>query len=302
MVTNKTITRRSLLGAALAAPFAFEIPPAQASQPAGMPSISRIVSMDLLLTELLVTLDLQPIATANVPLYQRLVGDPALDSTVADLGPLNEPNIEYMLSLKPDHILMADWQASSLEVLEKIAPVTAYPVFAGKTPAVEHVQGLLRRLSMQTDRRRVADTIIDNCERAIETAARALSGFDRPVYVCRFNRDGRSVAMFAGNGLIGDMLRRLSLRNAFEGRVNASGVTSVALNRLAENSDAVIIHFDRGAETDAALDRLARNPIWQAFPPIRAGRIVRMPVIYPNGGVRSAERLAEQMREGLSNV
>jgi len=302
MVTDKSITRRRLLGAALAAPFAFANTPGQASLTGATPPVSRIVSMDLLLTELLVTLGRQPVATANVPLYQRLVGDPVLDSTVADLGPLNEPNIEYMLSLRPDHILMADWQASSLEMLEKIAPVTTYPVFAGKTPAIEHVQGLLRRLAMQTDRLAVADTIIDTCEKVIETASRALSGFDRPVYVCRFNRDGRNVAMFGGNGLIGDMLKRLSLRNAFEGRVNASGVTSVALNRLAENSDAVLIHFDRGTETDAALDRLAQNPIWNAFPAVRAGRIVRMPVIYPNGGVRSAQRLAGQMREGLSNV
>jgi len=302
MVTHRGITRRSLLGTVLAAPLAFTITAGQAGQTGGMPSMSRIVSMDLLLTELLVTLGLQPIATANVPLYQRLVVDPAIDNTVADLGPLNEPNIEYMLSLRPDHILMADWQALSLEMLGKIAPVTTYPVFAGKTPAVEHVQVLLRRLAMQTDRIAIAETMINNCERAIETASHALSGFDRPVYVCRFNRDGRNVAMFGGNGLIGDMLERLSLRNAFEGRVNASGVTSVTLNRLAENSDAVIIHFDRGAETDAALDRLAHNPIWNAFPAVQAGRIVRMPVIYPNGGVRSAERLAEQMREGLSNV
>jgi iron complex transport system substrate-binding protein len=258
--------------------------------------------MDLLLTELLVTLGRQPVATANIPLYQRLVGDPALDGAVADLGPLNEPNTEYMLSQKPDHILVADWQAASLEMLEKIAPVTAYPVFAGKTPAIEHVQQLLRLIATQTDRLTVAENNISDCERAIETASRALSGFDRPVYVCRFNRDGRNVAMFGGNGLIGDMLKRLNLRNAFEGRVNASGVTSVALNRLAENSDAVLIHFDRGVETDAALDRLAQNPIWNAFPAVRAGRIVRMPVIYPNGGVRSAERLAEQMCEGLSNV
>jgi len=302
MVIDKPITRRRLIGAAFAAPFAFVTTPGNADQSSAKSPMSRIVSMDLLLTELLVTLGQQPVATANVPLYQRLVADPGLNSNVADLGPLNEPNIEYMFSLKPDHILMADWQASSLEALRKIAPVTTYPVFAGKTPAVEHVQAVLRRIASQTDRPAIADQAINDCERAISAASHALAGFDRPIYVCRFNRDGRNVAIFGGNGLIGDMLRRLGLQNAFTGRVNASGVTSAALNRLAEHSDAVIVHFDRGAETDAALGRLSRNPIWSAFPAVRAGRVVRMPVIYPNGGVRSAERLAIQMREGLLDV
>lgn len=302
MVIDRSITRRELLGAALAAPFAFVSTSGRTDQSGDTSSISRIVSMDLLLTELLVTLGQQPVATANVPLYQRLVGDPALDSDVADLGPLNEPNIEYMFSLRPDHILIADWQAPSLDALRKVAPVTAYPVFAGKTPAVDHVQALLRQIAKQTDCSAVADQAINDCERAISAASRSLTGFDRPVYVCRFNRDGRNLAIFGGNGLIGDMLKRLDLQNAFTGRVNASGVTSAALNRLTENSEAVIVHFDRGSETDAALERLSQNPIWNAFPAVRAGRVLRMPVIYPNGGVRSAERLAIQLSEGLSHA
>ncbi|MGV8938562.1 MAG: ABC transporter substrate-binding protein [Allorhizobium sp.] len=297
MVNSHHINRRKFIGAALAAPALFSLPGTGMAIPP-----RRIVSMDLLLTELLLTLGIQPVAIANVPLYRRLVAEPALSAKVADLGPLNEPNLEYLQVLAPDLLLMADWQTAGLDNLNRIAKVMPLPVFPGKIPAVAFVQALLRQLGELTGRPEEADAAIAACERALSDARTAIGDPPRPVYVCRFNRDGRNAAVFGGNGMIGDTLARLGLHNAFTGRVNGSGVTSVSLKRLTDVPEAIIVHFDRGTETDRALERLADSPLWNAFPAVREGRVVRMPVIYPNGGVRSVERLATQLASSLAEV
>ncbi|NWJ25729.1 ABC transporter substrate-binding protein [Rhizobium sp. RM] len=258
--------------------------------------------MDLLITELLLTIGAVPVATSNIPLYQRLVANPSMPDSVSDLGPLNEPNLEYLQRLSPSRIFVADWQAAGLETATRIAPVTPIPVFAGKTPAIAHCEALIAKLADMTGHVFAARSAVAGMRSEIDETRARLKSFSRPVYVCRFNRDGRNLALFGGNGLLGDMLKQLGLRNAFSGRVNAAGVTNAPLIRLADEPDAVIIHFDRGQETDIALQRLEAGALWHVLPAVKNGRVIRMPVIYPNGGIRSAERFANQLGQKLGTI
>lgn len=296
------ISRRDVLGAALAAPLVILSERRAHAEPSKSARPERLVSLDLLITELLVTLGEVPIAIANIPLYLRLVANPALPDSVEDLGPLNEPNLEFLQRLTPTRVLAADWQAPSLMPLTRIAPVLPIRVFPGKTPALEHCESLLSDMAELTGRQAAAKTAIAATVAAVDTARSALSGFARPVYICRFNRDGRNIALFGGNGMLGDVANRLNIRNAYKGRVNGAGVTNAPLSRLADEPDAVIIHFDRGAETDVALARLEESALWHALPAVREGRVQRMPVIYPNGGLRSAERFATQIGTLLAKI
>lgn len=260
---------------------------------------SRLVSMDLLITELLLTLGVVPLATANVALYRRLVAQPVLPEAVRDLGPLAEPNLDYLRYLAPERILLADWQGAGLAPLARIAPLTALPVLPGNQPAVAHGEALLRQLAALVAEPARAEPPIARCAAALGQGGAALRGFTRPVYVCRFNRDGRNLSLFGGRGMIGDTLARLGLVNAYGGRVNGFGVTSAPVLRLAERPEAVIVHFDRGVETEAALARLRQSPVWNALPAVRQGRLVRLPVVYPNGGPCAVTRLARALAEGL---
>lgn len=286
-----SLSRRTFLKGAIAATFV-----AFASGVRAMGSPGRIVSTELLVTELLLTLGIEPLAVANVPLYRRLVAEPPLGEAAVDLGPLQEPNMEYLQLLKPDLIVIAEWQASGLENLDRIAPTVSLNSFPGKTPAVRHAQDLLRELGGLTGRERQAEEWTARCELSIDEARMQLQAKPQaPLYLCRFNQDGRHAAIFGGNGLVGDVLSRLGLANAWKGRVNASGVASIGIEQLAGNPDARIVHFDRGRETDLAMERLAESPLWRALPAVRENRITRMPVIYPSGGVMSAARLAAQL-------
>jgi len=290
-------TRRAVLGGiglALAG-----LASAHAQIPAG-PAARRVATIDLLLTETLLTLGVTPVAVGNIPLYRRLVAEPTLPDGVPDLGPLQEPNLELLQHLRPDLILAPSWAEAGPHGLERIAPVAWLPTFSTEKPAVEHVRNLLLRVAAMTGREAEARAWSDRADAALAEARQALQPWtDRPVYVVRFNEDGRHAAIFGGAGMIGDVLTRMGLRNAWTGRTNVWGTTSIGIEQLAGNAEARLIHFDRGAETERALRQLAASPLWAALPAVRQGRVIEMPVVYPNGGLASATRFAQQLARVL---
>ncbi|MGK9232408.1 ABC transporter substrate-binding protein [Inquilinus limosus] len=289
--------RRALLGGiglALAGPAWAR---AQAPGPA-----RRVACLDLLLTETLLTLGITPAAVGNIPLYERLVAEPALPDGVPDLGPLQEPNLELLQYLRPDLVLAPSWAEVGQNNLERIAPVAWLPTFSKEKPALDHARDLLIRVAALTgrDAEARARAWANRADAALAEARRVLDPWtDRPVYVVRFMEDGRHAAIFGGNGMIGDVLSRLGLRNAWTGRANVWGTTSIGIEQLAGNAEARLIHFDRGAETERALRQLATSPLWAALPAVRRGRVIEMPVVYPNGGLFSATRFAQQLAQVL---
>lgn len=256
----------------------------------------RVVSLDLMLTEQLLTLGVPPLAVANIPLYARLVAEPALPAGVEDVGPQQEPNRELMQYLQPDLIVGLSWQAFRQQALARIAPVAFLPPPGRAGAPVEGVQDLLAELGRRTGREGEAAAQNARLRTRLAQGRAALDGrVSRPVYLVRFLEDGRHAAVFGTRSLIGDVAARLGLANAWAGRGNASGVATLGIADLAEVPEAGLIHFDRGAETARALARLGESPFWQALPLVRAGRVAAMPVIYPSGGVASALRLIAQM-------
>lgn len=284
------LDRRALLKAAAALPVLWAAPGFAVAGPA-----SRLVALDLLATELLLTLGITPLGIANRALYERLVAEPALPGSVEDLGPLTEPNAEFLKLLRPEIIVLAAWQSDMLARLTAIAPFHMLAAAPRDVAATAHLAKLLDELGALTGRAAEARQWLGRMNDVLSAARTALAARNaRPLYVCRFAANGRNVAIFGGNGLIGDVLKRLGLENAWQGRTNAAGVASIGIEQLVR-PDARIVHFDRGAETLRALENLAQSPLWQALPAVRAGRISTMPVIYPSGGVASAIRFAEQL-------
>ncbi|MDR6287829.1 iron complex transport system substrate-binding protein [Inquilinus ginsengisoli] len=264
------------------------------------PAARRVACLDLLLTETLLTLGVTPAAVGNIPLYQRLVAEPVLPDGVPDLGPLQEPNLELLQQLRPDLILAPSWAEVGSNDIERIAPVAWLPTFSTQKPALEHARSLLAQVAAMTGRDAEAQAWSARADAALAEARQALAPFaDRPVYVVRFMEDGRHAAIFGGNGMIGDVLARLGLTNAWTGRTNVWGTTSIGIEQLAGNPEARLIHFNRGAETDRALRQLAGSPLWQALPAVRQGRVIETPVVYPNGGLSSAARFAGQLARAV---
>lgn len=181
--------------------------------------------------------------------------------------------------------------------------MTWLPTFArGRGPLdftrdlLARIAGLARREAQAAELQRDADATLAEATERLRTHA------GRPAYLLRFAEDGRRTAIFGDASMVGDVLVRTGLRNAYTGRANIWGTASIGIERLVEVPEALIIHFERGAETVRAMKRLAESPIWNALPAVRAGRVLGMPVIYPNGGMVSATRFARQLAGLLSGA
>jgi ferric hydroxamate transport system substrate-binding protein len=305
--------RRALL-AGLAAgvlglvPGGFAASPAGASddprraETGGAPA-ARVVALDGLFAETLLAIGLVPVAIANRPLYEKLIAQPPLPDSVLDLGPLQEPNLEFLSLIAPDLILAAPWQAQIQVALTRIAPVVALPIVAGAREPIDHLDALTRDLGDRVDRAAAARALVAGTDGALAEARAALAGrTGRPVYICRFRDDGRQLAVFGTRSTVGAVAQRLGLTNAWTGRQSGAGTVLAAVEDLAEVPDATLIHFDRGAETARALGRLDDSPLWRALPAVRAGRVIRMPVVHPNGGLPSAARFARQVAAALGKA
>lgn len=266
---------------------------------AGAPA-ARVVALDGLFAETLLAIGLVPVAIANRPLYEKLIALPPLPDSVLDLGPLQEPNLEFLSLIAPDLILAAPWQAQIQVALARIAPVAALPIVAGTREPIDHLDALTRDIGARTDRGAGARALIAGTDAALAEARADLAGAaGRPVYICRFRDDGRQLAVFGSRSTVGAVAQRLGLTNAWTGRQSAAGTVLAAVEDLADVPDATLIHFDRGAETARALTRLNDSPIWRALPAVRAGRVIRLPVVHPNGGLPSAARFARQVAAAL---
>jgi iron complex transport system substrate-binding protein len=260
-------------------------------------SAPRVVSLELQLTEILVSLGAPPVAAADNALYRRLIGRPELPAGVADLGPIQQPNLEFLQILAPDVIVAPAWEAgANRAALARVAPVNVIGDLAPQ-PALERLYGTARRLGALVGREQAAEGLIGEAETAFERAQGTIS--PQPTLLCRFFEDGRHLAVFGSKSVMGAVAERVGVVNAWPGRQSAFGTTVAAVEDLAGMPDARVVHFDRGAETERAMQRLQASPLWRALPPVRRAEIIGMPVVHPNGGLASATRLAEQLSRAL---
>ncbi len=260
---------------------------------AGAPGSPRIATTELVLTQTALALGLPPVAAGNVPLYRRLVDEPLMPSGPADLGPLNEPNLELLQYLKPDLIFAASWQRVSQGALERIAPVRWLDTFALDGKPLANAFRLTERIGAEIGRDEQAATIVSNAKAAFQQARRHLAdGPRKAVYIVRFLDDGRHLAVFGRGSLVEETFAEIGVENAWRGTSNAFGGAFVGVERLAERPDAVVLSFARtGVDPKAALESLSRNPLWRALPFVQDGRVIPLAPFFPAGGLPSAVRL-----------
>lgn len=291
---NPSLSRRGALRAvataAVSAAVCVSARPAPAAQ-------KRVVSLELQLTEILVSLGAAPVAAADNPLYRRLIGQPELPANVLDLGPIQQPNLEFLEYLAPDLMVLPAWEASANRAtLARVAPVEVIGDLE-RRPPLDNLDLISRRLAAIVGREGTRVALAAALDEACARANAVVS--PQPTLLCRFFEDGRHLAVFSSNSVLGAVAARSGVANAWKGRQNAFGTALAAVETLASMPEARIVHFHRGAETDRALARLDRSPLWRALPPVARGEVIAMPVVHPNGGLASATRLADQLRAAL---
>ncbi|HEY8611364.1 MAG TPA: ABC transporter substrate-binding protein [Roseomonas sp.] len=256
----------------------------------------RVAVIDWGLAETVLALGVTPVAAAELRGYARWVREPPMPEGVVDLGLRGEPNLELLHRQAPDVILTTPQFAPFLPRLERIAPVASFSTYVpGGNPLTrsQATAGELGRLLRQEDDARA---LLARAEALFETKAQHLAAqSERPLLVASFV-DARHLRVYGRNSLFGATLERLGLVNGWSKETGFWGFSTVAIDQLAQPLEARLILVEPTPPEVAA--NLARNPLWQALPAARMGRVTKLPPCWAFGGLPSAMRFARLLAHG----
>ena len=291
---------------AVASPTPEMRPPVIARASDQLPAVARrIVSLDDLSTELLVSLGITPVAVANLAGYRRYVGigaDALADSV--PLGSPQQPDLEGILRMQPDLIVGVSYLHLSLFArLDAMAPTVLFDVSlaSGARDGVALGEDMLAALGDLTDRRARAAEVIaasrDTLARARQRIADAgMTG--RPlVALYPMSREGTFIVSNQRT-LIVSLLSRLGATSPWQLASAYSLHRRIGIEEIAEQPDLTALFI--GGQQQAPM---FSTPMWQALPVARSGRFAFLPTPYWTfGGPVSAGRLADQIVQAVQGM
>ncbi|WP_229827923.1 iron-siderophore ABC transporter substrate-binding protein [Pigmentiphaga litoralis] len=285
------------------APGAGQTGPVIARQSADLPARARrIVSLDDLSTEILMSLGVAPLAAANLDSYRRYVdlhADLLKDSQ--PLGSPQQPDLEALVRLQPDLIVGVSYLHLPLfDRLQRIAPTLLFQVSLapGSLDGVDIGAAMLATLGNMTGRQDIARRMLASSARAVSQtraaiASKGLAGTPVvPFYP--LSREGTFIVS-NDQSMIAALMNRLDVANPWRLASGHALHRRIGVREIAGRNDltALFVGGQEGAP-------LFKTPLWQALPVARAGRYAFLPSPYWTfGGPTSVERLAGQVADAV---
>jgi iron complex transport system substrate-binding protein len=259
---------------------------------------ARIVSLVPAVTEMLFVIGAGP-RVVGVSSFDRY---PPEVATRARVGALLDPDVERILSLRPDLVVLH----ASQEDLQSQLKRAGVPLFAYSHGGLDNVARTMRALGARTGTAAAADRAAGSLEQRLARLRGRTAGRPRPRTLLVFGRERfglRNIYASGGVGFLHDMLEVGGAVNVFGDakRESVQATTEAILARAPE----VIVELHYSGSLDR--ERLQRErQAWQALsavPAVRGGRLYLLvgdEFVVPGPRIVSAaERLARVLHPEL---
>jgi iron complex transport system substrate-binding protein len=248
----------------------------------------RIISLVPSVTEMLFAMGAGPrvVGVSNFDEY------PAEVKTRTKVGGLIDPDIELILSLKPDLIVVYGTQSELRTQMER----AGIPMFPYEHAGMADITTTIRALGQRVGSGPAATTLADRIDGDIADIRRRVAGRPHPRTMLVFGRDSetlRGVYASGGIGFLHDMLEAAGATDVFADikRQSVQATTELVLTRAPE----VILEIREGAGTR----NLRAWDVLGSVPAVRNHRIYLVTgdeMVTPGPRVASAvRRLAEAL-------
>ena len=229
---------------------------------------SRIISLVPAVTEMLFA----------IGAGQEVVGVSSFDTfppevaSRAKVGALIDPDVERILSLKPDLVIVYSSQTELMTRLDRVR----IPVFRYQHAGLSDITSTIRSLGKRVERSAQAEAVASKIERELNAIRKSVAGRPRPRTALFFEREPgtlRNIYASGGVGFMHDMLEVAGGDNVFADikRQSIQATAELVLTRSPE----VIVEIQTTERWTA--DRIARErDVWKALaslPAVRSGRI-----------------------------
>jgi len=270
------IVLAGLIGVGSAAPIV-----AQTPQP---PAVSRIVSLVPAVTEMLFALGAGP----------KVVGVSSFDhfppevERIPRVGALLDPDVERILSLRPDLVVVYRSQSDVLAQLKR----ANIPIFIYAHAGLADVTTTLRQIGQRIGAAAEAERQADGIERRVEAVRAVSAKSGRPRTLIVFARDSfalRGIYASGGIGFVHDMVTAAGGENVFADtkREAVQATTELIIARAPE----IILELRAEPMDGATKTREIRT--WNALKSVPAVRLGRVLIIDDARPVIPGPRVAE---------
>ena len=253
------------------------------------PPPTRIVSLVPAVTEILFAIGAGP----------RVVGVSSFDThppealKLTKVGGLLDPDVERILSLKPD-LLAAD--ASQLDVIAK-AKAAGIRVYAYSLGGIGNLTKTVRELGRVTGNDRQAEETASALEGRLEAVRRRVAPLGRPRTIVVFGREPgalRAIDVSGGTGFLNDILQIAGGENVFA--KEAREWMRVSVEAILAASPDVVIELHYGYYLKPARIR-QEQAAWATLPVLPAVRNGRVYLLEGNNYVVPGPRVVDAAEE-----
>ena len=237
--------------------------PQRVSAPAAQ--VKRIISLVPAATEMLFAVGAGP----------RVVGVSSYDTyppevkTRPSVGALIDPDVERILSLKPDLVVIYGTQSDLKQQLSR----AGIAVFEYRHAGLADVTQTIRAIGERTGDKPQAEAVASRIERDLDGIRAKVRALQKPKTLLVFGREPRSLrGLYAsgGVGFLNDMLETAGGANVFAG-IRLQAVQASTEQVLAAQPD-VILETRSSSEAVPAGDRAAELEAWNTLASVPAVR------------------------------
>jgi iron complex transport system substrate-binding protein len=248
--------------------------------------IQRIISLVPAATEMLYAIGAGPRVVA-VSSYDSF---PPEVNTLPKVGALLDPNVELMLSLKPQLVVVYGSQTDLKQQLGR----AGISIFDYRHAGLADVMTTIRALGERTGNAAKAEEVAQGIERGLDDIRRRVAGRPRPRTLLVFGRERlalRGLYASGGVGFLNDMLEIAGGTNAFAD-VKTQAVQASTEQILARRPE-VILEARALNSAWPSGDRQAELNVWNAVASIPAVRNRRVLFLFDDRVVIPGPRVVE---------
>jgi iron complex transport system substrate-binding protein len=210
----------------------------------------------------------------------------------ARVGALLDPDVERILTLKPDLVVVYGTQQEFIARLDR----AGIPRFDYQHAGLADITQTIRRLGQRIGRGSEAEKLASTIERDVEAIRKQVAGRPRPKTVLLFDREPgglRGMYASAGFGFMHDMLEIAGGDDAFSDMRRQSLQLSAEL--LLARAPEVIVEVQTSEGWPP--DRIARElAVWKTLPALPAVRTGRVHIVADDRLSIPGPRVAEGIR------
>lgn len=255
----------------------------------------KVIALDWAIAETMMILDYQPLAVGDKRIYNVWVKKPLLPDNVKDVGFRAQPNIEYIIGLKPDLIITSSLFSLNNNVLKDNIKIVNIDFYRDKQDVYSSINDSVLKIGMILDEKQKALEFIKETKDFFSDLKQN-THYSKSIAVVQFI-DKKYLRIYTRHSLYGAVIEQLGLKNAYKKSVsNVWGIDTISfldLLKLPRDTKFIVIK-----PTPFRLDQeIKHNPFYQKMDILKD--YSELEAIWSAGSLMSMRRFAEELIKAI---